>query len=76
MRKGKYVVIPNIGIMIGGYIIFRCIEALCRADSQFSSEWGRKTVVVFAVIGILVTGFLTVDLAMTGSSQSLQQLVR
>jgi hypothetical protein len=68
MRKGKYVVIPNIGIMIGGYIMFRCIEALCRNDNQFSSEAGRKTVVISAVLGILVTGILTLNLIFSGNS--------
>ena len=76
MRKGEYVVIPNIGIMIGGYIIFRCIELSCRAESHFANKSARGTVILLAIIGVLVTGFLTIDLAMTGSSQGLQQLIR
>ena len=60
--------IPTIGAMIGGYIIFRCIEALCRADNQFSSEAGRKTVVVFAFLGILATGIMILTLLGSGAS--------
>jgi hypothetical protein len=68
--------IPNIGMMIGGYIIFRCIELSCRAESHFAGPGARAAVVILATLGVLVTGFLTIDLAMTGSSQGLQQLIR
>jgi hypothetical protein len=65
--------IPNIGVMIGGYIIFRCIEALCRHASQFASPGARVIVQIAAVLGILATGFLTLDL-MLGSGSSLNGL--
>ncbi len=68
--------ISTIGVMVGGYIIFRCVELSCRAESQFAGKGARTTVIILAILGVLITGFLTVDLAMTGSSQSLQQIVR
>jgi hypothetical protein len=48
--------IPNIGIMIGGYIIFRCIELSCRAESHFAGTGARTAVVILAILGVLVTG--------------------
>ena len=68
--------IPTIGIMIGGYIIFRCVEISCRAQSQFANGAARVTVIIAAMIGVLVTGFLTLDLIFSGSSQTLQQLLK
>lgn len=68
--------IPTIGIMIGGYIIFRCIELACRAESSFAGPGARGTVIALAVIGVLVTGFLTIDLALSGHSNGLQDLVK
>jgi hypothetical protein len=62
--------IPTIGIMIGGYIIFRCIELACRSESQFASKNARSAVIVFAVIGVLVTGFLALNLMLSGNSLS------
>lgn len=67
--------IPNIGIMIGGYIIFRCVEIMCRADVSFGSRGQKHLVMVMGVIGILVTGFLMVDLIST-SATSVNQLTR
>jgi len=54
--------VQTIGIMIGGYIIFRCIEIACRNRSQFGSRGQQIFVVVMALIGILATGPMTVDL--------------
>lgn len=68
--------IPTIGIMIGGYIIFRCIEISCRAQSQFASGAARVTVIILAMIGVVVTGFLTLDLVFSGTSQTIQQLLK
>jgi hypothetical protein len=62
--------------MIGGYIIFRCIELACRAESSFAGPGARGTVIALAVIGVLVTGFLTIDLALSGHSNGLQDLVK
>jgi hypothetical protein len=61
--------IPTIGLMIGGYIIFRCIEALCRNGSQFSSEGARTVVIIAAMLGILATVVMTLNLLL-GSAGS------
>lgn len=66
--------IPTIGIMIGGYIIFRCIELSCRAESHFANKGARGTVIVLAILGVLVTGVLTVDLALSGTSSGVQSI--
>lgn len=58
--------IPTIGVMIGGYIMFRCIELACRSKSNFANSGVRAVVIVLAVIGVLITGFLTIDLARNG----------
>jgi hypothetical protein len=50
--------IPTIGLMIGSYIIFRCVEVLCRAGNSFVSTAGRTTIQVMAVLLILLTGSL------------------
>lgn len=62
--------IPTMGIMIGGYIIFRCLEIACRPATAFSSREAYKVVLVAAVVGILVTGFMVVDLFMSSLSST------
>ena len=62
--------IPAIGLMIGGYIIFRRVEIICRPDSAFGSRGQMILVNVLGVIGILATGFLMFDLAMTSATTS------
>ena len=59
--------IPTIGIMIGGYIIFRCIEIACRSKSSFASDGARTAVVVAAIIGIAATACLTMSLLFPSS---------
>lgn len=54
--------------MVGGYIMFRCVELACRSQSQFASKNARGAVIVFAMIGVLVTGFLTLNMMMSGRS--------
>lgn len=68
--------IATIGMMIGGYITFRCIEIALRAESSFASNGARVFVAILAVIGVLVTGFLTINLALSGNQTGLQQLIR
>lgn len=60
--------IPIVGTMIGGYICFRCLEAICRNESQFSSHGHRTFIQVMAVIGIVVTTVLVIML--NGGSQT------
>jgi hypothetical protein len=46
---------PEIGIMIGIYICFRCIESICITGSRYSGSTARKIVAVMAVVTILAT---------------------
>ena len=48
--------------MLSGYIIFKCVESLCRPTAAFGSRDQQILVNVFASIGILVTCFLAIDL--------------
>jgi hypothetical protein len=59
--------IPTIGMMIGGYIIFRCIEIACRPKSAFASDGAHTAVVIVAIIGMLSTALLTVNLMFSSS---------
>ena len=63
--------IPTIGVMIGGYVIFRCLEAICRNTESFGSAGKQRFIQVMAVIGIVVSGALTLDLMLSGSSSAL-----
>ncbi len=60
--------ITDIGVMVAGYIIFRCIEIMCRADSTFGSRGQKTAVCVVGLIGILATGVLAADLILGSSS--------
>ncbi len=67
--------IAVIGLMIGGYIIFRCLEALCRNVSHFGSSGQQSFIRVMAAIGIVVTGLLILVLMMSGNSDAVRGLV-
>lgn len=54
--------IPTIGVMMGVYIIFRCLEIACRSKSSFLHEGARAAVIIAATLGILVTGWFIVSL--------------
>ena len=60
--------IPTIGIMIGGYIVLRCVDIFCRPLSAFSSRAGRTVMILLAVLVILVTMVSMLDLMSSGSS--------
>jgi hypothetical protein len=51
-----------IGFMIGGYILLRCIDILCRAPDQFDSSGSRNFMRVCAVLTWLWTAGLMVFL--------------
>ena len=59
--------IPTIGIMIGGYILLRALEILCRSHSAFSSSTARALVIVCALLVMAVTGFEILDLLLSSS---------
>lgn len=61
--------IPTIGIMIGGYIILRCIDILSRSESSFSSAGARTRMMILAV---LVAGATVLEIvALMQSSDSI-----
>ena len=60
--------IRTIGVMIGGYILVRCVELACRSEAQYSSPGARSTVVAFAVIGATATGLLMIDIILSVSN--------
>lgn len=51
--------IPTIGAMIGGYIILRCVELACRAESHFSGKNARSGVQALAMLTGAITFFIT-----------------
>ena len=60
--------IPTIGIMVGGYIILRCVDVLCRPDNSFSSRSGMLTVQILAVVVIMATLLEIAALLLSGES--------
>lgn len=61
--------IPEIGIMIGSYIAFRCIETFCMADSRYSGSKTRVVTGVAAALALLVTVVIVFTLmAASGTS--------
>jgi len=58
--------IPTVGLMIGGYIILRCVEISCRPKAAFASAGARGVVIALAVLSILATGFCMLGLVFGG----------
>jgi hypothetical protein len=44
----------EVGIMIGVYICFRCIESMCTTRSRYSGSTARTIATVMAVVTLLV----------------------
>jgi hypothetical protein len=62
--------LPDIGIMIGTYIAFRCIETFCLSASRYT-DWGTRLVTFeFAMVTLLMTAFVVWDLLLSGSHTS------
>ena len=68
--------IPTIGIMIGGYIILRCVDILCRPAASFSSKAGQNWMIALAVIVMLATFLEISDLMFSGSPNVPRGLTR
>ncbi len=71
--------IPSIGIMIAAYIVFRCVEVMCRNGSQFAGKTSRALTVIVASVAMIVAGLAGMDLLLAGSSHTLttpQSLMR
>lgn len=61
--------LPDIGMMIGVYILLRCCELICSSESRYSSKFALVVVRILAVVCFLVTLFFIADLALSGSQQ-------
>ena len=63
--------IPDIGFMIGAYIVFRCIESMCSLAKGGAHgnlpEWAQSIIVVGAFLAIGVTVILAAHLYQAGS---------
>lgn len=59
--------ISTIGLMIGAYFLFRCIETFCANGNRFSGEPGRVIAIVTALLCLLATVFFMVDLILSPS---------
>jgi hypothetical protein len=52
--------IPEIGLMIGCYVVFRCVEAFCAAPNRYGGENQRivigslGTVTILVAIGVMI----------------------
>ena len=54
--------IPEIGLIISGYVILRCLEMIARPATHWSSAGWRVAVCVLAGLAIVGTLVLSVDL--------------
>lgn len=59
--------IPTIGLMIGAYIILRCLEILAKPAAEFNSSGARRGVMIFAVLVFLVSVLGVGELLRSGS---------
>jgi hypothetical protein len=62
--------IPDIGLMIGAYITFRCVEVLCQNASHFSSQGARTFTRILAVLTMAVAAFCSLSLIAGSGSRS------
>jgi hypothetical protein len=60
--------IPEIGIMVGSYIAFRCIETFCTAESKYSGSTARVVTGVAAALALLVTVGVVLSLMTTSGT--------
>ena len=49
--------IPELGLMVGAYIIFRALEAAGQSESRFESATTKKVIQVLAVLLVAYTAF-------------------
>ena len=60
--------IPEIGLMVAGYIIFRCVEVMCRPATAFGSRGQQILVCIIGWVGIVATSFLAANLLLESSA--------
>lgn len=59
--------IPTIGLMIGGYIILRCLEMLAVRDEHWSGKaWGAG-MRIMGMLTLAATSYLAAELVRSGS---------
>ena len=60
--------IPEIGLMIAGYIVFRCVEIMCRPVTAFGSRGLHNLVYIIGWVCLVATGFLAANLMLESSA--------
>jgi hypothetical protein len=66
VERADLFVILIIGIMIGAYIILRCLELVFANGSRYANDACRGLMVAAAVLCIALMAFLTKELVLTG----------
>lgn len=62
--------IPSIGLIVSVYVMLRCLEMLCAAESRFSSRAARKLVAIACALTIVFTGLMIAGLIGGGTAAS------
>ena len=60
--------IPEIGLMLAGYIVFRCVEVMCRPVTAFGSRGLHNLVYIIGWVVIVATGFLAANVLLESSA--------
>ena len=60
--------IPTIGMIIGIYVILRCVDLIAAAPTRYGSVKSQRTVKVMAFLTFSITLILMFGLMLSGSS--------
>jgi hypothetical protein len=60
--------IPEIGLMIAGYIFARLVELTCKPGDQFTSSGAQAVVTIFAILSMVATLFISLHLVVRSGS--------
>jgi hypothetical protein len=58
--------IPSIGLIIGAYVILRCIDLMCARENRYKGKYARIIVSICCVVTILMAGEMMFSLAIAG----------
>ena len=58
--------IPSLAVMVGAYIVLRCIDLVLRADSHYSSRGAKGVVTLVAVLAAVVAVVQAYDIVQVG----------
>ena len=58
--------IPILGVMVGAYIIMRCIEVFCFSQQRYTSPAAKLVMVFVAVAVAIVAGIASLALLAQG----------